>query len=252
MKKLLLILLLISSLFAKNHYNNPYKLLGKHPYDIYFYKYYNKYFNDINHIYTWKLLKAQGIQESTLNPWITSYVGAAGVMQFMPATWRQMQREIGVVNIRSPKESIRAGAYYDKKLYKRWSAKRTLKDRLSLTFASYNAGLGNLYKAQKICKRKTGKTCNRYSEISSHLHYITGLHHKETLKYVKKIWYYYGRMEKYKAHLPKPPKPTYHKKTKTKKSKPKPKPVTNKQETLLIKKPSGFCLAILKFCGIIK
>lgn len=47
----------------------------------------------------WRLLKAQYYQESHLKPNAVSPVGAAGVAQFMPATWRQISRELGYGNV---------------------------------------------------------------------------------------------------------------------------------------------------------
>jgi hypothetical protein len=36
---------------------------------------------------------------------------------------------------------------------------------MALTFASYNAGLGNPLKAQKLCKNETNMECNLYSQV---------------------------------------------------------------------------------------
>ncbi len=38
--------------------------------------------------FDWRLFKAQGMTESNLNPAATSWVGARGVMQLMPTTFR--------------------------------------------------------------------------------------------------------------------------------------------------------------------
>jgi membrane-bound lytic murein transglycosylase MltF len=66
----------------------------------------------------WQFWKAQLYQESLFDPEAVSPVGARGLAQFMPATWDQMVRELGLGNI-SPHESkyaIPAGAYYMAKL----------------------------------------------------------------------------------------------------------------------------------------
>lgn len=139
----------------------------------------------------WRLLKAQYYQESRLDPQAVSPVGAAGVAQFMPGTWRQISRELGYGDV-SPHlaaPAIAAGAYYMGKLRKMWSAPRPEADRLSLAMASYNAGPGNLLAAQ----RKAGGA-NRYEPIAEKLPEVTGRYAEETITYVRRIWTYWTRM----------------------------------------------------------
>ncbi|RLA83770.1 MAG: lytic transglycosylase domain-containing protein [Epsilonproteobacteria bacterium] len=138
----------------------------------------------------WRLLKAQYYQESRLNPLATSPVGAAGIAQFMPATWKQMQREMKITaTSRDPDYAILAGAYYMAKLRKSWSSPRPWKDRLKLAQASYNAGLGNILKSQK----KAGGA-SRFQPIIDQLHLVTGHNSKETRTYITRIWNYYPMM----------------------------------------------------------
>lgn len=139
----------------------------------------------------WRLLKAQYFQESRLDPEAVSPVGAAGVAQFMPGTWQQISRELGLGQV-SPHlagPAIKAGAYYMGKLRKQWSAPRPQADRLSLAMASYNAGLGNLLKAQRVAGG-----ANRYAPIIDALPKVTGHHAQETTTYVDRIWNYWTRM----------------------------------------------------------
>ncbi len=139
----------------------------------------------------WRLLKAQFYQESHLKPEAVSPVGAAGVAQFMPGTWRDVSRELGFKNV-SPhmaKPAILAGAYYMAKLRQGWRSPRPEADRYSLALASYNAGFGNLLKAQK---KSGGK--NLYPEIVAYLPKVTGRHSKETTDYVRRIWRYWTQM----------------------------------------------------------
>ena len=99
----------------------------------------------------WRLLKAQYYQESRLDPKAESPVGAKGVGQFMPGTWKEVSKKLGFGQV-SPhiaKYSIQAGAYYMARLRKNWSSPRPEMHRHSLALASYNAGLGNMLKAQK-------------------------------------------------------------------------------------------------------
>lgn len=136
--------------------------------------------------YRW--LKAQGYQESLLNPNAVSYVGASGIMQVMPSTWKDISNNLGwkIANIFDPSLSIHAGAYYDRYLWGQWRSKRTAESRRNLTFASYNAGLKSLLDAQKVCNMKV-----EWNDISPCLVQVTGKHSKETLTYVERINKYY-------------------------------------------------------------
>lgn len=129
------------------------------------------------------ILTAQCYQESRFKQFAISPVGAQGVCQFMPGTWADMQKQLSITNTAfNVKDNIRAAAYYDSKLFNRWKAKRSYQDRINLMLASYNAGAGNLDKAQKRCLGVNG-----YQAIIACLPLITGKHATETINYVKRI-----------------------------------------------------------------
>lgn len=136
----------------------------------------------------WRLNKAQFIQESGLRATVKSRVGATGISQIMPRTWEELERKLKIKgSALNPNLNIQFGIYYMAQMMKGWSPdNRTHADRIKLAQASYNAGRGNLYKAQK----KAGGA-NDYKSIISSLHEITGKNHKETVHYVKKIWQYW-------------------------------------------------------------
>ena len=140
----------------------------------------------------WRLLKAQCYQESLLNPKAVSPVGAQGLCQFMPGTWRQVSGQINLPPNASafmPQLSIRAAAFYMASLRGQWSSPRPEWDRHSLALGSYNAGLGNLLKAQKVCGDPV-----LYRAIVSCLPDVTGHHSRETITYVDRIWHWYAQM----------------------------------------------------------
>ncbi|MDZ7809213.1 MAG: transglycosylase SLT domain-containing protein [Arhodomonas sp.] len=139
----------------------------------------------------WRLWKSQLYAESRLDPDAVSPVGAAGVAQFMPATWREVTAALGWSGV-SPHDAqpaIEAGAYYLARLRRNWSAPRPEADRHSLAAASYNAGLGHLLKAQRRCGGPPG-----YAEIIECLPEVTGRHSEETITYVQRIWRFWTRM----------------------------------------------------------
>lgn len=136
----------------------------------------------------WKMWKAQIYQESLLEPSAVSPVGARGLAQFMPDTWQQVAHELGYehLNPHMVEPAIMAGAYYMLKLRRGWSSPRPAADRQKLAQASYNAGFGNLLKAQRRCNGAI-----LYDDIIDCLPSITGRHSRETITYVKRIkrWY---------------------------------------------------------------
>jgi membrane-bound lytic murein transglycosylase F len=143
-------------------------------------------------IFNWKVYKAQLYQESLLKADARSHVGAAGIAQFMPGTWKQMVRELRFNSKASPFTadlSIKAGAYYMAKLRRGWVEDRPEVHRHSLALASYNAGMGNIIKAQRVCGGE-----RLYHKIIVCLPEVTGRHSKETIGYVNRIWAYWRRM----------------------------------------------------------
>lgn len=143
----------------------------------------------------WYWVKAQLIQESSLQCDAVSYMGAKGLGQFMPKTWRDMEVKLWdgeYKDVFNPIYNIQATVYYNKWLMSQWrvGGNRTLEERWSLTLASYNAGLGNILKAQ----RKAGS--NHYKPMEDHLHKVTGIDNsKQTRDYVFRIRQYSRRLK---------------------------------------------------------
>ena len=140
-------------------------------------------------------LKAQLIAESGLRPDAQSPVGAQGLGQIMPGTWADIARAHGWIGA-SPFNVARntlASAYYQRRMLSIWRARpgRTWRDRYSLALASYNAGAGNLIKAQ----RRAGGAV-QYPPIAAALPEVTGRHATETTTYVRRITCFAGRVKR--------------------------------------------------------
>ena len=163
-------------------------------YDIYFNKYTKRYFGPG---FEYKWFKSQSIAESALNADAESWVGAKGLMQIMPATYRDIKEhnEFIIGKIENPRWNIEAGIYYDKYLFNNWKAKRPFIDRLAFTFASYNAGMGNILKGQVECNEtmQSDSDCNLWINIISSAHKVKSWRHVETLGYVKRIFSLMGK-----------------------------------------------------------
>lgn len=138
----------------------------------------------------WKLLKAQCFAESSFIETAVSPVGAQGLCQFMPGTWEDVQKGLRIQG--DPFDAtlnIQFAAFYMSGLRRSWSSPRPERDRHNLAMASYNAGFGNLLRAQRLCDGKL-----LYDEIIVCLPRVTGRHSKETIDYVKKIRRFYIRL----------------------------------------------------------
>jgi len=179
--------------FGLNVTANAYPAYEHTQYDFWFRKYSLMFFS---RAIDWQWFKAQAIAESSLNPNAVSSAGAVGLMQIMPSTGKELSKELGTkLLLTNPRINIMMGIYYDRKLWDNWTAKRPWIERLKLVFASYNAGLGNILKAQKLAKKD--KKCNHllWDCIKHYLKFITGRHSDETIDYVERIEYNYVQLK---------------------------------------------------------
>ena len=127
----------------------------------------------------WKRLRQQCFAESSFNPKAVSPVGAEGLCQFMPRTWKMMQRIVPQLvgrNAFQPPYAILAQGFYMQRLWDGWTAPRSDENRWKWTLGSYNAGMGRLLDAQRRC---TG-SCDEYDSIEELLP-------QETRDYVARI-----------------------------------------------------------------
>lgn len=130
--------------------------------------------------------KAQLCQESLLDPKAVSGVGAEGLAQIMPATYAEIVRTLhwdAAVSAFDPERAVAAGAYYQGRTRRFWSPTgRTPVQRNALGTAGYNAGNGNIVKAQTACQGAA-----LWDDISPCMQQITGKYARETLTYVSNI-----------------------------------------------------------------
>jgi len=147
-------------------------------YDNYFSKYTKRNFGPA---FNWHHFKAQAIAESRLKKNAKSHVGALGTYKEIIKRHRYIK---GSGN--SPQWNIAAGISYNRSIWNLFKADRPFQDRLNFTFGAYNAGKGNIIKAQKSAKR-SGINPDLWSSIEQTLPKVTGSHSKETLDYVAKI-----------------------------------------------------------------
>jgi len=176
---LVLLLLIAENARAFEQFNRVKK------YDSHFSKYSKRFFGAP---FDWRFFKAQAIAESRLKAGARSHAGALGIMQIMPGTFSEIKRKLPIIkgSRKQPRWNIAAGIYYDRMLWNTWKEKRPFQDRLDFMFGSYNAGKGNILKAQKLAQ-KQGMNMNLWGSIAGTLPEITGRRSRETIRYVSKI-----------------------------------------------------------------
>jgi len=97
----------------------------------------------------WLLILSVMKQESQFKPNAVSRVGAYGLMQIMPITETELSEKIGVREARTPYNNIKAGSFHLRTLYRIFRDSPE-DDRIRLTLAAYNAGLGRVLDARQI------------------------------------------------------------------------------------------------------
>jgi membrane-bound lytic murein transglycosylase F len=130
----------------------------------------------------WVLILAVMKQESRFDHEAVSYRGAYGLMQIMPITQIELAEKLGVDETITPRNNIKAGIYHLKSLYTLFDTIRG-DDRICLTLAAYNAGLGRVLDAQKIASYM-GNDPTRWSSVRSAFSFLT----KKNYTLHNRIW----------------------------------------------------------------
>lgn len=114
--------------------------------------------------FDWRLLAAVGYQESNWNPGAVSPTGVLGIMMLT----RRAAKEVQVKRRLDPEQSIRGGARYLLRMYKRIDKTIPEPDRLWMTLAAYNVGIGHLWDAKKMT-RQEGADDKNWIEVKKRL-----------------------------------------------------------------------------------
>lgn len=97
----------------------------------------------------WRLVLAVMKRESRFSPKAVSNKGAYGLMQIMPSTQQELAEKLGVDDLQTPINNIRAGTFHLWSLYQVFD-KADDENRMELTLAAYNAGLNRVLDAQDV------------------------------------------------------------------------------------------------------
>ncbi|MCD7971574.1 MAG: transglycosylase SLT domain-containing protein [Candidatus Azobacteroides sp.] len=159
--------------------------------------------------FDWRLMASIAYQESAFDTTATSWAGARGLMQIMPATFAGLGEDPDAIY--DPEASVRAAAKYLKNMENNFQHITNTEERLKFIIASYNAGIGHVFDAQALAK-KYGKdpavwsgNVDEYILLKSHPEYYTDsvckfgyMRGKETYDYVIQVL---TRYEYYKANI---------------------------------------------------
>jgi len=160
-------------------------------YDPVFRKYTKRYFGPT---FDWKYFKAQGLAESGLDSNATSWVGARGVMQLMPSTYRDIashRPDFGTID--QPEWNIAAGIMHDRYLWTLYQKDISDDERHRFMFASYNAGEGTIKRAiNVVTKEQPGPPV--WSSVEQVAPTVGRWRYTETLGYVRRIDSAYSRL----------------------------------------------------------
>ena len=128
--------------------------------------------------FDWTYLAAQAYQESHWNPRARSPTGVRGMMMLTRAT----AHELGVKNRLDPARSIQAGSRYLSQIRKRLPASIDGLDRDWMTLAAYNVGMGHVYDARHLARRKD-KNPDLWRELVEVLPLLSQKKYYKTLKH---------------------------------------------------------------------
>ncbi len=169
-------------------------------YDDHFRKYSKRFFGPA---FDWRLFKAQGLTESGLDSSAKSRVGAAGVMQLMPTTRREIvSKNPEMKQVDDAEWNVAAGIAYDRTLWRLWAQDSVDRYLREFMFASYNAGRRTILTAQRTAQ-DSQLDIRIWPSIETIAPQVARWRYRETVDYVKRIDANLSRLDQ-RGHLRSP------------------------------------------------
>jgi membrane-bound lytic murein transglycosylase F len=160
-------------------------------YDDIFQKYSQRFYGPGH---DWRIFKAQAMAESNISMDAKSWVGARGIMQLMPSTFKEVHsKNPDILSINKPEWNIAAGIYYDRQLWNQWTEQQD-QERNRFMLGSYNAGRGTLLRAQGVARDQQLDPA-LWLSIETVAPEVQRWRHEETLAYVERIEANLARMD---------------------------------------------------------
>ena len=168
-------------------------------FDPHFRKYTKRFFGPA---FEWRHFKAQGLAESGLDATARSRSGARGIMQLMPSTFaliRSRAPDHGSVD--DPELNIAAGIKHNRAMWGMWERAATPLDRRRFMFASYNAGLITIMRAQRVARR-TRLDPTVWTSIETVSARVWQWRQRQTILYLRKIERFFKRLDEQRKVVP--------------------------------------------------
>jgi len=168
-------------------------------FDPHFRKYSRRFFGPA---FDWRHFKAQGLAESGLDAAARSRSGARGIMQLMPSTFELIRsRAPDLESVDDPELNIAAGIKHNRALWGMWERAATPLDQRRFMFASYNAGLLTILRAQRVARRRRLDP-TRWASIESVSARVWRWRQRQTMLYLRKIERLFERLDEQGRLLP--------------------------------------------------
>jgi membrane-bound lytic murein transglycosylase F len=118
--------------------------------------------------FDWRLISAIAMQESRFDHDVVSRSGAVGLMQVMPSTARGFK--VAREQMTDPFTNVRMGVGLLGQISSTLKFPRAIseRDRLSITLAAYNCGIGRVLDARRLAV-KYGENHNSWSVVAKYL-----------------------------------------------------------------------------------
>lgn len=110
----------------------------------------------------WRWLAAIAFHESRFRPDLKGYSGSYGLMQIMPSTGLKMGAK-NIENLYDPEVSVTIASKYIREVQRMYKEASDPNERMKLTLAAYNAGIGHVKDARELAK-KYGKDPNVWTD----------------------------------------------------------------------------------------
>jgi len=98
----------------------------------------------------WRLVASMIYQESRFKTDASSWAGAGGLMQIMPA----IAEDLGIDDRTDPEENINSGTKYLRRLWNRFDMVEDSVQRIKFTLASYNCGYYHVADARNLAEQR--------------------------------------------------------------------------------------------------
>lgn len=161
-------------------------------FDPHFRKYTKRFFGPA---FDWRHFKAQGLAESGLDAGARSRSGARGIMQLMPSTLELIRsRAPTLESVDDPELNIAAGIKHNRAMWGMWGRAATPLDQRRFMFASYNAGLITILRAQRMARRRRLDP-TLWASIETVSARVWQWRQRQTILYLRKIELFLARLD---------------------------------------------------------